>query len=139
MLLNEYTAPPAADESRAFFSLLNLVSDPKASVARVAELHAAAEKAVEAQALAKAAQAELQAARDAHDRAIKSERDAHDAALRAQRQACDQHCTKAMDEVRRAKAEAERLLEQAKTDAATAAALRTDLETRLEKIKQAAA
>ena len=46
--------PPAHDESQAFFSLLKLVTDPAASAKRIADLHAAAEQAVEAVAAAKA-------------------------------------------------------------------------------------
>ena len=140
MMFNDQPLPPAAataDESRAFFALLTLVTDPKASAQRVAELHEAASKTVEAQ-------AELKAARDAHDAAIRSERAEHDAKLKAERSALVaeraafeterrnwlNHCSEENDKIRRNR-------EQAAADAKRAAEKNEDLERRISLIRSA--
>jgi hypothetical protein len=48
MMANGTVPPVDKDETRAFFSLLNLVTDPKASAKRITELYEGAQKLAEA-------------------------------------------------------------------------------------------
>jgi hypothetical protein len=126
--------PPVSDnETRSFFNLLALVTDPKASAKRVSELYEAALKSNEAAAEAKKATDQLAIDRAAHDAQIAKELKEHNERMASERKACDKYCSQAMGEVQQAKAEAERLNSQARADATAAAGLKASLE----KIRQA--
>jgi hypothetical protein len=138
-LLTPSTPPEVKTESDAFFHLLAICSSPDETKKRVAALYEAALKATEAKAEAEDVLKRLSTEKASHDALIAKERQEHDAALKAERVACNTQCDRAMEEVRKAKAEADRLLKKAKIDSEAAATLRADLEARLAKIREAAA
>jgi hypothetical protein len=133
------TPPSPPDQTTAFFNLLNLVADPDAAKKRLAEIHDATLKANEQIAEARTAQGEFAAARAEHDARISKELKEHDAKLKSERAACASECAMAMAEVRLQQERASKLDAKAKADATAAADLKSDLETRLAKIRSAAA
>lgn len=136
--LNSSTIPPVStDETRAFFALMNLVTDPGASAKRISELNEIAQKATEETRLADQAKAQLADARSAHADHLRTSRAEHDAKLAREREAFDNECAIAMNEIRRLKSETVRLHRAATADAAAAAESKADLNTRLEKLKAA--
>lgn len=135
--LNSTTAPQpvTTDETRAFFNLLALVTDPKSSATRVGELYEAAEKAGERERRAKIAESDLAVARERHDEYVRTNLAEHKAKLKSEHTQHDHDCSRAMNEVRIAREEADRLRARATTDAAAAAKLKSELEGRLERLK----
>jgi hypothetical protein len=138
------------DETRAFFSLLNLVTDPKALAERITKLWEAGQKAGEAIVEAKAAKDQLavdRAAHDkylkesraAHDKYLKESRAAHDAKLTADRKEFEAQCGRRDGESQNFSAKAQALLAKAKDDAARAAERKANYEQRLAKIREATA
>jgi hypothetical protein len=127
------------DETRAFFALLNLVTNPKASAERLEKLWKASAEAGEHIISAAAAQHQLSLDRAAHDKYLKESRAAHDAKLAAERKEVEAQCRRLDGESQNFSAKAKALLAKAKDDSEAAATLRADLEARLAKIREATA
>jgi hypothetical protein len=123
----------------AFLGLLRLVGDPAASKKRLGEIHDAAAAANEAIRAANEAQQTMSDARKAHDETLLRERTEHDRAIAAARAKFDSECNAASQEINEMRAAAEKLQTRAKADAEAAAALKIDLERRVDQIKSATA
>jgi hypothetical protein len=123
----------------AFFSLLNLISDPAAAKERLGQIFNAVMEANEVIRAAKATQDELAAARKAHDGQLIRERTEHDRALAEAKTKSNADCNQAMEDIRSKQERASKAVAKAEADATAAADLKADLEQRLAKIRLAAA
>jgi hypothetical protein len=138
ILLDQYPAP-TQDGIRAFFNLMAIVADPKEAAKVFLKFDKMVDESVKADISAQETEKKLEAARTEHDERLKAERDEHDRTLADAKAIFEAQCAKAMDEVRTQRERAAKLEAQAKGDAEAAAALRSDLQTRVNKIKSAVA
>lgn len=139
--MNNMLAPPIAADLPAtlqtFGELVALLADPAATKKRVAEMSAATTALLQATAEHKAKTAEFAVVEAEHQAARVKAAAEHADRLSKERTAFDAACAQRKSELDSRDQQIKELQAQAKTDADDAAAMRADLERRLQMIKQA--
>jgi hypothetical protein len=141
-MLNDQTLPPppATNVDLGFISaMLSVLSDPAKSQARLSEMLEARLAWVAAQETAIASMRESDAKVAENQAAIAKAQAEHSAKLKADQVAHDQKCANWCAEIEQRDRHSKTLNNQATADAAAAAKLRADFESRLERIRAAAA
>jgi chromosome segregation ATPase len=128
---------PPPDDIAAFGRFLNLIGDPVVTKTRLEALAAAAKEARELIEQANGADAKFSAARDAHEDELKAADDAHASKLEDAQAAFDAECVRRDREIRARETRTAELLGQAQRDADAAAALKVDLQRRLDHLRAA--
>jgi hypothetical protein len=132
-------APPAPQDFKPFFDLLAVISDAKASKARLEQLVAAADDARTLIEQAKNAPAEILARLSEYEKTREKAEQDHARKLARATSVFDEKCALRMSEVAASEARAAEFESKAKADAEAAALLRADLQRRLNRIHEAAA
>jgi predicted nucleic acid-binding Zn-ribbon protein len=138
---SNYLPPPpsAAADLAAILALVRLLTDPAATEALVSELMKAVDAYTAAKVDAEKAIAASKETLASHAAQVAKERDDHGVALAAERRSFDREFADAKKRIQLFEDEAKRVLARAKEDSDAAAALRSDLEARLAKVREAAA
>jgi hypothetical protein len=130
--------PPATNIDLSYLtSMFTALSDPVESKKQLAAMLEARQAWAAAHAAAIEKMRESDARVADNQATISKAQAAHSAALRDERQKFDHFCATAMEEVRAARENAEKLLAQATADAEAAAKLKADLEVRIALIRRA--